>query len=468
MKWRAHQGRVHMVGIKGVAMTSMACWLRQAGYEVTGSDTDAQFPTEETLAALDVPIFPIGSSGTIEDVKPDVLIYTGAHGGQTNAEVHAAQTLGIPVYAHGKALGEIMQGYKQICVAGSHGKTTTSAMIATVFVSAGMDPSYAIGCGSVRGLGFPGHAGNGEYFIAESDEYVTDPSGDKTPRFLWQRPEILVITNFDYDHPDVYENESVLADAFHSLVLNISGTGMLVVNADDEKSEPFSSPRMYSFGRRQSADMRIRGVVTGESGTTVELVEKGASPVTIHLRTHGMHNAYNAASACLVARLAGISWDAIAEGIGKFGGAKRRFEHVGTRSGHHVYDDYAHHPTEIRATLAAARSRFGEFVRIICVFQPHTYTRTKALLAEFGSAFEEADTVIITPIYASAREAKTSTVTVESLVDVIKKNHTDVTFVDTMTALGSYVDRYADGKSVVIMMGAGDINVWAQELVRSV
>ena len=226
---------IHLVGIKGVAMAALAVYLKEAGTPVSGSDVADEFPTQQELKSKKIKIFTGFDAERIKKLKPDMVYYTGAHGGRDNVEVNAAIEQGIPVFPHGQALGEIMKASRQIVVSGSHGKTTVSAMIATLLTHARLDPSFAIGCGSIQGLGAAGHKGNGKWFIAEGDEYVTDPGHDPTPRFLWLGPEILVVTNIDYDHPDVYPTLSSVQEEFVALQKKADVT---IVNLDDPNSRP--------------------------------------------------------------------------------------------------------------------------------------------------------------------------------------------------------------------------------------
>src|SRR3990167_9235549 len=182
--------RIYFVGIKGVAMAALAIWAKEAGKIAAGSDVGDEFPTDEELKKAGIALHEGFEKKDLAAFQPDLVIYTGAHGGRDNLQVQEAIKLGIPVLPHGKALGMVMEGKRQISVAGSHGKTTTSAIIATILTEAGLDPSYAIGCGSIRGLGAAGHAGKGDWFVAEADEYVTDPGHDARSRFLWQKPEV--------------------------------------------------------------------------------------------------------------------------------------------------------------------------------------------------------------------------------------------------------------------------------------
>src|SRR3989344_3753646 len=222
---------IHFVGIKGIAMASLAVWAKEAGKIVTGTDVGEQFPSDEVLTTAGIS-FDVGFDPKhIDQYKPDLVVYTGAHGGRDNEEVQHAAKKGIALLPHGKALGLAMEGHRQITVAGSHGKTTVTAMIAMILAKAGLDPSYAIGSGMISGLGLPGHFGAGDWFVAEGDEYVTDPGHDATPRFLWQKPEILVVTNIDLDHPDVYPDLPAITNVFRKFAARV--TGNVIVNSDD-------------------------------------------------------------------------------------------------------------------------------------------------------------------------------------------------------------------------------------------
>src|SRR3989344_755986 len=376
----------HLVGIKGVAMAALAVYLTQSGIKATGSDVEEDFPTKEELKGIRV--FTGFDGSRIQTIKPDVVYYTGAHGGRENPEVVAALQANIQALPHGQALGSMMKGSRQIVVAGSHGKTTTSAMIASLLSHAGAKPSYAIGCGSITGMGAAGHKGKGDWFVAEGDEYITDPGHDPTPRFLWLEPDILVVTNIDYDHPDAYTDLASVQSAFVTLAKK---SKEIIVNADDANSRVLESELTYGFS--PASNFWITHVGVGEERTFFALEERGMKLGEFTLKVPGRHNVLNAVAAMIAAHQAGVDWSALKRGILEFTGTKRRFEKIGERRGVIFYDDYAHHPAEIRATLAAARSWYADR-RIIVVFQPHTYSRTKALLTEFAQSFGDANVVI--------------------------------------------------------------------------
>lgn len=460
--------RIHFVGVKGVAMAALAVWAKEAGYIVTGSDVTDEFPTDEVLAKAKITIFPDFDPRNLGGrIKPNLVIYTGAHNGKKNAEVVEAEALGIPVLPHGKALGLIMADKKQISVAGSHGKTTTTAMIATVLHHAHLDPSWAIGCGEVRGLGFPGHFGKGDVFVAEADEYITDPGHDTTPRFLWQHPDILLVTNIDYDHPDAYASLADVQDAFVKLQAQQKGMRLTIVNADDPESKVLftgSNDHVVSYGFGSSADYQVTHVGFGQERTFFTLSQRGTQVGEFILRVPGKHNALNAAAAAVACKNLGLSWEQIARGLKEFGGTKRRFEQIGVIGDIRIIDDYAHHPHEIAATLAAAKEWYPGR-RIIAVFQPHTYSRTKALITEFSKAFTNAHEVILTDIYASAREHETLGISGKTLVAETAKHHPNVYFAPDYPRVKKLLTEHANSGDVIIFMGAGSIYTWGKSFV---
>lgn len=420
--------RIYFVGIKGVAMASLAIWAQESAKVVAGSDVGEEFPTDEELKKFEIDVFEGFDVTHLAAFNPDLVVYTGAHGGRDNPQVVYGKAHAIVSLPHGQALGLAMEGKRQISVAGSHGKTTTSAMIATILTEADLDPSYAIGCGSIRGLGAAGHAGKGEWFVAEADEYVTDPGHDARSRFLWQKPEVLVVTNIDYDHPDVYSDLAAVQQAFVALQKQSKFT---VVSADDEASSV------------------LRG---GDSVVTFGLSEKLNE---LKLQIPGRHNVLNAAAAVAACKRIGISWEITKRGLERFGGTKRRFEKLGEVRGAIIYDDYAHHPKEIEATIAAFRERYPK-KRLIVVFQPHTYSRTKALLTDFTRALGGADITLVTDIYASAREAQKEEGLAQRLGGL---------YAPTRKNVSEWLHKELKEDDIIVFMGAGDIYQWARSIL---
>lgn len=439
-------------------MTALAILAKEQGIKVTGSDVDEDFPTQEALKKFKItPLSGFKKENLIG--KPDLVVVTGAHGGMSNPEAEAARNLGFKVLMHAQALAEFMEGKKGIAVAGSHGKTTVAAMIAHILTKSGLDPSFAVGCGDIKSLGKAGHAGRGEYFVAEADEYVTDPGQDPTPRFFWLNPEIAVITNIEYDHPDAYKDIKQVEQAFLTFAQKISREGLLVAGIDNENVRailPQIKTRIETFGFSPLSDYQITRVAFGQGKTWFWLMHEGIDLGQFSLNVPGKLNALNAAAAAIAANFIGISWDKIRENLGTFTGTKRRFEKIGEKEGIEFFDDYAHHPSQIKSTLEAARAWFPQ-AKIFGVFQPHTFSRTKALFGEFAQCFSRADKVIVTDIYPSAREKFDPEINSRLLVNEIQKHKPGAIYLPQMEKVVEYLQKEAEAGDIIITMGAGDI-----------
>lgn len=449
---------VHFIGIKGVAMTALAIVAKEMGASVTGSDLAEDFPTSVILAKFKITPLVDFKKENITG-HPDLVVVTGAHGGMNNPEAQAAKKAGLRILMHGQALGEFMAEKKGIAVAGSHGKTTCAAMIAHVLTAVGFDPSFAVGCGEIRSLGTPGHAGCGAYFVAEADEYVTDPGQDPTPRFFWLFPNISVFTNIEYDHPDAYNNIEEIKEAFLTFAKKIPPEGLLVAGIDCKNVRailPKINVPTLTFGFSPMADYQVSRVSFGVGRTWFWVKHKNMDLGQFTLLVPGRHNAANAVAAGIVANQLGISWEQIRQSLPNFFGTKRRFEAMGEKRGIKFFDDYAHHPTEIKATLEAARSWFPNS-KITCVFQPHTFSRTRALFSEFARCFSSADEVIITDIYPSAREKPDSTVNSKIVSQEVQKHHKTVCYIGKMDEVATYLKDRTTRGDIVLTMGAGDI-----------
>lgn len=465
---------IHFVGIKGVGMAPLAIIAKEAGFVVSGCDIAEKFITDTPLQKAD--IIPIEGFSKNHVESCDLVIVTGAHGGFDNPEVMHARELGITVWTQGQAVGEFMKAeiFKRkqigISVTGSHGKTTTTAMLATILKEAGKDPSFVIGTGIVPSLGSNGHYGQGKYFVAEADEYATEPTYDKTPKFLWQHPEILIFTNIELDHPDLYESVDDIRASFLRFANQLSNNGILIVYGGDVQTEKLLkeySGRFTTFGFTQNNDFFITRVSSIGEQTFFWLSRQGSLLGEFELLVPGDHNVLNATAVIVAALECGLSVDTIKQGLKKYTGSKRRFEYIGKLpSGALLYDDYAHHPTEIKKTLTAFRKRFPKS-RLVCIFQPHTYSRTKALFDQFITSFQAADTAILTNIYPSLREKADPTVSSKLLVDKIQISHRDVLFLPKLTHVIEYIKQQQYGKDVVVItMGAGDIYKINEKLIH--
>lgn len=436
---------IYFVGIKGVGMTPLAIIAKEAGINVSGSDIADVFITDSSLKKAE--IIPLVGFSKDHIINPDLIIVTGAHGGFNNVEALEAKRKKIKVISQGEAVGVFMKGeifgrkFIGVSVTGTHGKTTTTAMIATILKINGKDPSFLIGTSDVQSLGSPGHYGRGDYFVAEADEYVTEPTFDPTIKHMWQNPKIAVITNIEFDHPDAYRSIEDTRSAFLKFANKLSNQGVLITCGDDpqvrELLERYKG-KAITYGFSKKNDYIVSDILRD-----------------IKLEVFGEHNKLNAAAAFIVGLEVGLSKEEIKIGLLAFKGSKRRSEFIGKlKSGALLFDDYAHHPTEIRKTLKAFKEQFNNY-RIVCVFEPHTYSRTKLLFEQFSRSFVDADSIILTNIYSSLREKPDPTV---SMSDLALKIGKQALFLPDLDDVVKYINKKNYGEDVVLItMGAGDV-----------
>lgn len=454
--------KAYFVGIKGVGMTALATYMKQKGINVSGSDVEDEFHTDEALKTQQIEV---KKGFNTENVPKDtdLVIVTGAHGSLKNPESLRAKDLGIKTIPHGQALGEEMQGKTQISIAGCHGKTTTTAMVATIFNLAKLDPSYILGAASIAPLGSAGQYGEGKYFIAEADEYLTAPGIDNTPRFLWQYPNIAVITNIEFDHPDAYKNLEQIYEAYSKFVSHIPKDGILVINIDDANNIKLlknltSEVNIVTYGFSKKADVQIKEYKMREGVTCIVIKNKKGESIELKLQIPGKHNAQNAVAAYCVASAVNISPNIIKSALFSFKGAKRRFEKVGNLGNILLYDDYAHHPTEIIATYDSFKEMYPER-RIILVFQPHTYSRTEVMEDEFIKTFLSIkDPVVVTDIFASKRENTSDVISSKKIVEKIRaRGGINVNYMGNFSQTLEYLQKILMQNDVIVTMGAGDV-----------
>lgn len=458
---------IHFVGIKGVGMAPLAIIAHEAGFTVTGTDIEKEFITDDALKKAGIK--PNVGFSPEHVGSPDLVITTGAHGGFDNVEVVDAKSKNIKVITQGEAVGMFMQGeifgrkLKGISVTGTHGKTTTSAILATLLHESGIDPTYIIGTGDVGSLPAPGHFGKGNYFVAEADEYVSEPQYDKTIKFMWQYPEFAIFTNLEYDHPDVYASIDEVRDAFTKFADNISPTGSLVACGDDREIQKILKgydKRVITYGFNPTNDYVLSRVTISGDQTFFWVESHGTTIGEFAIRVPGEHNALNALAALIVGIELGLSIEKVKKGLVAFKGSKRRLEFIGELlSGAKVYDDYAHHPTEIRKTLTTLRKQYPN-KKILCIFQPHTYSRTKQLFNEFSKAFDNIDElfVVITDIFASLREGPDETVSGVKLAEAISTSRGDVHFLPELSDVVQYInEKRLRSDTILVTMGAGDV-----------
>lgn len=440
--------RAHFIGIGGVSMSALAMFYKAAGFEVSGSDISEGAFTE-ALRENGVEVAIGHSAENVRDCG--VVIKNAAISGE-NPELAAAVERGIPVKDRSEVLGEIAAAHKYcIAVAGSHGKTTCGGMLANIFMTAGMDPSAHIG-GVMLNTGSQYVIGGGEYFITEACEYKRG--------FLHIKPDVAVVLNVAMDHPDCYKDIGDISCAFFEFISGVKEGGAAVLNGDDETlrlSAQMPLPvRQHFFGLEGHNEYRAANIAQAGGRYSFGIVERGESLCRVSLKILGKHNIYNALAACAAARQYGISPGDIKAGLEGFAGMRRRFEYWGRVNGAEVYHDYAHHPQEIAATVLAARQALPHG-RMICVFQPHTYTRTQKLFDKFVDALQGADVNILAEIYP-AREKPIDGVTGGALKDaLLLKGNKAYACADFPAVCGKIKELAREG-DVALILGAGDID----------
>ena len=448
MKQRAP---IHFIGIGGIGLSAIAKILLEEGYRVSGSDLQSSSLTAN-LEALGASIYKGHAAG---NVGPAELVIMSSAIQPDNPEVVAARQRGIPVIKRDQMLGRMMVGRYGIAVAGTHGKTTTTALIAWLLTQAGLDPTFIVG-GVVENLGTNAQAGQGEHFVIEADEY------DYT--FLGLKPRLAVITVIEMDHPDCFRDLDEMTEAFKKFVSLVPEDGCVVGCGDENRVRAVigelegsegekGKPQVVTYGLGAGVDWQAVEIRANEVGGSHFVALKERQPVgAFGLQLPGLHNVKNALAAIAVADHLGLDLTDVGTALREFRGTKRRFEHKGTAGGVIVIDDYAHHPTEIRATLAAARGRYPDS-EIWAVFQPHTYSRTRALLAEFAESFGDADHVIVVDIYP-AREYDDLGVSAADIV--VRMTHPDARHIATLDDAADYLLRHLKVGDVLITLGAGD------------
>ena len=447
---------IHFIGIGGAGMSALAYVLVKRGFEITGSDLQVGHMAYE-LAEAGALVYMGHDDCQIEGADA-VVVSTAIP--EKNPELAAARRKNIPVLHRSDVLKALLNGenVKGVAVAGAHGKTTTSAMIGVIAAEAGVDPTVVIG-GDVAALGGNARNGESEWVVAEADE--SDGS------FLKFTPFIPVITNIEDDHLDHYGTEEKIYEAFKEYLSHMKpgGTGVLCIDNPKVRRLAGETDRAFvTYGLTDDCDFQARNVRQSVEGTDYELYHKGEKLIAVHLIVPGKHNVLNSLGAFAASMLMGIAPEVAAAALAGFSGAKRRFETKGKENGIWIVDDYAHHPTEIGATLQAARETGAK--RIICVFQPHRYTRTKLLYDEFCRCFDNCDKLILTHTY-SAGEKPIPGISSQGLANSIQTvTGKDVMYIDSFARAEEYLYKNCREGDLVITMGAGDVFRIGEELVR--
>jgi UDP-N-acetylmuramate--alanine ligase len=442
--------RIHFVGIGGIGMSGIAEVLLNLGYKVSGSDLKASAITQR-LASLGAVTF---EGHRAENLSGAEVVVTSSAVARDNPEVVAAKALHVPVIPRAEMLAELMRLKYGIAVAGMHGKTTTTSMVAFVLAAGGLDPTVVIG-GRVDAMGSNARVGKSEYFVAEADE------SDRSFLKLW--PILAVVTNIDREHMDCYRDMSDVEHTFVDFLDHVPFYGIVVAcndNNDLRRILPSVRRRIVTYGTREGSDFRIADMrcgVAGEShfATSVFRVEyQGRDLGEFQLHVPGEHNVRNATAAIAVGIGLDIPIEKIRDGLAKYDGVDRRFQLKGRVNGVTVIDDYGHHPTEIRATLAAARQ--CGFRRIHVIFQPHRYSRTQLLFDEFATAFTGADSVTVLDIYA-ASEAPIEGITGQTFAERVAQGGTHTTYSPSFADAAEAAAQSAQSGDLVLTLGAGNV-----------
>lgn len=448
-------GRIHFIGIGGAGMSALAYVLNKRGYDVRGSDLNPNHMSAR-LAEEGCLVYIGHAESQVSDAQV-VVVSTAIN--QKNPELVKAKEMGLPVLHRSDVLAALLNDAQGVAVAGAHGKTTTSAMISCITVETGIDPTVVIG-GEVSSLGGNARNGNGPVVVAEADE--SDGS------FLKFYPSLAVITNIENDHLDYYGSEENIYKAFKQFVGNIKEGGRAVMCIDNAKvaklAKEVNRP-VVTYGMADSgADYVATNISYQAGGTAYDLYYKGQLVTRVELMVPGRHNVLNSLGAFAAARELGLEPAPILRALAAFTGAKRRFETKGKVKDVWVVDDYAHHPTEIGVTIKAGRQTKPN--RLVCVFQPHRYTRTKLLFNDFCRCFKDCDKLLVVDIYA-ASEQPLEGVNSKALVEGIKEaTGQDVEYVSRLTKAEEYLEGYVQPGDLVMTIGAGDVFKVGEELVR--
>lgn len=461
---------IHFTGIKGVAMTSLALCAQDYGIAVTGTDTDEIFVTDEVLKERKIK-WEVGFGKNNWIQKPDLLITTGAHEGFNNKEVISAKENGIPVMSQAEALNLFSQGKELISVCGVGGKTTVSSIIAAIFQINNIDISYAIGVGKIYPIGYGGkYSEKSKYFICEADEFVVSPGVDNRPKFSLLSPKIVVVTNIEHDHPDIYPTISDTKNAYLNFFSKLAKDGLLIAFKDNKNTmdvvEKLKNISYITYGFSEGSQWKIADILVKDGYQAVSFKDLDNNEYSFKLHLPGKYNALNALAAFIAAKSAGIEINKIIYALENFIGTERRFQKIGvSKSGILVYDDYAHHPNEIKNVIEAAKTFFpGK--RVISIFQPHTYSRTKSLFKDFTESFKESDVVLLMDIYSSAREKMDLTVSSQKLVEEISKNQKNVYYTSDHKSTIGWLKQNVKENDLVITIGAGNVFYLDEEILK--
>lgn len=453
----------HFIGVGGIGMSALAYILAKRNLPVSGSDIRGSHITNR-LEEVGATIFTSQEANNFERIswgnhehsqKQTVQVVCSTAINQDNPEYKEAIALGYPIYHRADLLAALIKDYESIAVAGTHGKTTTSSLIAYMLLESGLDPTVIIG-GEVNAWEGNARLGESKYLVAEADE--SDGS------LVQHHPAFAVITNIELDHPDHYQSLEQLVVIFQQFARQ-SQTVVACIDCPVVQKY-IQADLTYSLNPQSGANYIATNIVHSPYGSQAEVWENGLWLGSIFLELSGDHNVSNALAAIAVGRKLGLNFATIAHALSSFEGAKRRFEYKGKYQGATLIDDYAHHPSEIRCTLQAGRARLKQYQakRLIAIFQPHRYSRTAAFLEDFGKCFAEADVVIVTDIY-SAGEKNIDGVNGQTVADYISKYHHQVYFQPTLETLKEFLVKFLQPSDLTLFLGAGNLNQIIPQLI---
>ncbi len=456
----------HFIGVGGIGMSALAYVLALKGFRVSGSDVRLNHITHKLESigvnvfgkqeAANLDFFKVDSEAEeLKDVEkaitPQVICSTAINA--NNLEYKAALENGCPILHRSDVLAALISQYKSIAVAGTHGKTTTSSMIGYMLLQAGVDPTIIVG-GEVKAWEGNARLGQSPYLVAEADE----SDGSLVKHF----PEIGIITNIELDHPDHYDTLEEVVDIFQTFTSHCK-TVVACIDCETVR-ERFQPHISYSLNPDSGAEYYATNIDYRADGTTALVWEKGIALGVLNLTVLGHHNLSNALAAVAIGRALGLEFGEIARSLATFEGARRRFEFRGEVDGITFIDDYAHHPSELSATLAAARLQARPGQRVVAIFQPHRYSRTQAFLNEFATSFSHADLVILTDIY-SAGEADTGIISGEKLAAEVAKHHSNVNYQATLASVREFLLQNLRPGDLALFLGAGNLNQTIPEII---
>jgi UDP-N-acetylmuramate--alanine ligase len=446
---------IHFVGIGGIGMSGIAEILINQGFHVTGSDMSKSENTEY-LENLGAKVYIGHNAENVADAE--VVVYSSAVKPKDNPETLYALEHNVPLIRRAEMLSEVSRLNYCLAISGTHGKTTTTSMVSLILIKAGIDPTVLVG-GRLKDFGGTNaRLGKGQWTILEADEF------DRS--FLQLSPTIAVINNIEAEHLDIYKDIEDIKNTFLEFGNKVPFYGFVALGLDDSRNREIMSSinkKVVTYGLSRHCDVRADKITYDEKFTEFDVFENNSLLGRIRINIPGNHNVKNALAA--IALGMDIEFSVIKEGLEDFHGVMRRFEHKGTYKGAIVIDDYAHHPSEVSATLDAARNGWNK--RIVCVFQPHTYTRTRDLYKEFGQSFDNADVLIITDVYP-AREEPIEGVDGELIANAAKKfGHKNVLYVKEFSDLTAKVKEIATSEDIILTVGAGPIWKVAQDLISS-